>query len=186
MRASTSGSSWMLTASLGASFLGRPIFAGRMTRSPSRISACSNQSRSRGGESSGSTHLLAAIRLFAGMALPHCHDAPSLMSPAPALRASPFATAALPIAASCRLALVAVEIMAQPPARIDMAEGFQRQRRFARKASFAEMLGRGLERPQQPGEENLVVRCCPGAAANDDGALDHSWEQRCPMIGLHG
>src|SRR5216684_1320282 len=70
----------MLTASLGASFFGRPIFARRMRRSSSRISARSNQPRSSGGASSGSTHLLAVVRFFVGMPVPHGDDAPSIVA----------------------------------------------------------------------------------------------------------
>src|SRR4029077_3358264 len=51
--------------------------AGRISWPPSRISALSNQSRSRPGASSGSTHVLTKGLFFIGMPIPHRDDAPS-------------------------------------------------------------------------------------------------------------
>jgi hypothetical protein len=68
---------------LGASFFGRPAFVRRMRRLPWRISARSNQSRSRGGASSGSTLLLAVVRFFVGMPVPHRDDAPRVVARRP-------------------------------------------------------------------------------------------------------
>src|SRR6516164_7253718 len=96
----------MLTASFGEAFFGRPMaLAGRIKRSPSRISAFWNHSRSRWGASSGSTHLLAIVLFFIGMTVPHGNDAPSA-----ALARSPHYDDKPPVQPSCgdeaRLAII--------------------------------------------------------------------------------
>jgi hypothetical protein len=63
--------------------VGRAQNGGSVHRQPWRISARSNQSRSRGGASSGSTRLLAVVRFFVGMPVPHRDDAPRVVARRP-------------------------------------------------------------------------------------------------------
>src|SRR6202022_4609443 len=69
-----------------------------------------------------------------------------------------------------KMQFLPIEVLAQRPARIDMADGTECRARFLGKSSIAEMFVRGLEGAQQTGEEDLVVFGGAGAATHHDDA----------------
>ena len=77
-----------------------------------------------------------------------------------------------------------IEVLAEAPARVDMAERPQRRRRLAAELAVAEVFWRRFKRPQQPGKEHLVVQGSTGAAADDDRPLDEFRVHRGPVVRL--
>ena len=78
----------------------------------------------------------------------------------------------------------AVEVLAEAPTGVDVAEGAQGGEGFGGETAVAEVFRGGFEGAQEAGEEDLVVGGGAGAAADDEGAGDQFGVERGPVVGL--